>query len=87
MACLEPMAQEKALRLNVFWAHASQTAVQFPYLDVTHAKKDGNCFNLLAFNFRKVTISRKSKFQNYVKKPLAIINLLLTGKNFVYSLV
>lgn len=46
-------------------------------------KTDIACSKISAFNFKRVIISRKLKFQSYVKKLPACINPPLAGKIFV----
>ena len=41
------------------------------------------CILMWVFSFKRAIISRKLKFQNYVKKPLVFMKHLPTGRNYV----
>ena len=62
------------------------TAERYQSWDVTPKKTDTTCFRMSAFSSRRAIISRKLKFQSYVKKPPAFIKRLPTGRNFVNNL-
>ena len=50
-------------------------------------RKNAAAFSrMLVFSFKRVTISRKSRFPNYAKKRLVFTNPPQTGKNFVAAL-
>ena len=53
---------------------------------VTRKKTDTACLKMWAFSFRRAIISRKLKFQSYVKKPPVFMKHLPTGRNFVNNL-